>query len=321
MIIMEKTAKLILLCVSLFLAMFLYKVPFRTYAQSEGPLVFIDVAYVNATADQIGQQITVNINVSNIQNLWTWGLGLKWDPTVLNCTGFYEGEFLKRGGSTLWMEGSINNTLGRTDTPYGCTLQSGGNPVSGSGQLAYATFEIVGQGHSCIHLLDCVFVNGNLQYIPLTILDRQIFVVDEEAYLVTVITNSTGSSTPWEIHSYQLLLEDPEEDNNPSLSFNITISSPYSEVGACNVTIPLDFMWGPEDLWYVKINGEPPISFNIAQNESHCFLYFVYPQSESELRIKISSPEVVPEFPFLSVGLAIIASLTAIILYIRKHCT
>jgi hypothetical protein len=50
----------------------------------------------------IGQTITVNLTIQNVQKLWSWTAAITWDPTVLNCTKIQEGSFLSDVGTTLF---------------------------------------------------------------------------------------------------------------------------------------------------------------------------------------------------------------------------
>jgi len=97
------------------------------------------------------QGFTVEICVSNITDLYTWDIGLEWDPAVLNCTDFREGPFLQTGGGTLMIVGTINNAAGRIFPPYGCTLLDATVGVNGNGTLAYADFHVKDYGETWIN--------------------------------------------------------------------------------------------------------------------------------------------------------------------------
>jgi PKD repeat protein len=91
-------------------------------------------------AHSIGENFTISINVTNVQNLWSWSVGISWDPNVLNLISKpREGPFLKaNGGNTIFLNTTaVNGTmneLSSTLTPI--------SEVSGSGVLATLAFNI-----------------------------------------------------------------------------------------------------------------------------------------------------------------------------------
>ena len=86
-------------------------VPVRADSQAS-TTVFVDPPTIKGTV--IGETVTVNVNVSDVTYLYGWQAGLTFNPDVLNCTGYYEGEFLKRGADpidgTCWINRSKYTT-------------------------------------------------------------------------------------------------------------------------------------------------------------------------------------------------------------------
>jgi hypothetical protein len=127
----------------------------------------------------IGEQITVNISVSGATNLFGWQAGVTFNPKVLNCIEYCEGEFLSRAvnrpinpaNGTVWCgtqrQPRWNNTEGVIHY-HGCSILGSVSGVNGSGQLGYIMFAVVGVGVSDLHLTDVILVNSNttcqLQY-------------------------------------------------------------------------------------------------------------------------------------------------------------
>ncbi len=58
----------------------------------QSPSVFLDPATYNAT--QLNEQFTVNIDISNVQNLWGWAVNVTWDTNYLTLISKQEGSFL-----------------------------------------------------------------------------------------------------------------------------------------------------------------------------------------------------------------------------------
>ena len=56
------------------------------------PLRFLDPATYNAT--QLNETFTINIDISNVQNLWGWALNVTWDTNYLTLLSKQEGSFL-----------------------------------------------------------------------------------------------------------------------------------------------------------------------------------------------------------------------------------
>ena len=72
---------------------------------SQSPSVFLDPATYNAT--QLNQQFTVDINISNVQNLWGWAINVTWDTNYLTLVSKQEGDFLSSQYPTLFTPSPI----------------------------------------------------------------------------------------------------------------------------------------------------------------------------------------------------------------------
>jgi PKD repeat protein len=131
---------------------------------------------------QVGDIITLNIVVSNVSGLWGWQAGMTFDPSVLQCiatptpsnvaptvtsptSAFTEGDFLKRGGSTLWIPNWVTNGA---ITACGCSLLTASSQ-SGNGTLATVTFKVIGKGNFDIHLVDTILIDSNDHEIPVNV--------------------------------------------------------------------------------------------------------------------------------------------------------
>jgi PKD repeat protein len=126
--------------------------------------------YVDMPAQyQVGDIITMNIMISNVTDLFAWQSGMTFNPAVLECVtttytdpenatrvaAFTQGEFLQRGGDTLWIGAPVDNGI---IIAHGNSLYSFGTPVSGSGTLATATFKVIGEGALNIHLTNVILL-------------------------------------------------------------------------------------------------------------------------------------------------------------------
>jgi parallel beta-helix repeat protein len=94
------------------------------------------------------------------------------------------------------------------------------------------------------------------------------------------------------------------------VSFNLTGST--NTTSACNVTIPLNFMWGN----FSFLINDVPQPFAIYQNATHTSIYFLV-SHHSTSQIKIISTGIVPEFdPVIS--LLFLLATTAFLLIKRR---
>jgi PKD repeat protein len=140
-------------------------------------------AEIYFTQYQVGDNITINIMISNVTDLWGWQAGMTFNSSVLQCitmpnpnvvpnvtsptTAFTEGSFLQGGGSTMWIPNWVTNG---TIVACGCSLLSPATPQSGSGTLATVTFKVIGDGKLAdIHLVDVILVDLSDNEIPVNV--------------------------------------------------------------------------------------------------------------------------------------------------------
>jgi len=117
----------------------------------------------------VGQLITVNISISNVDDLYGWQIRLEWNPQILNFSSVSEGDFLKKHGQTFFSH-KLN------ETGYmilDCTLVGDLPGVSGSGTLATVEFYVKEAGASQLRLTETVLVNSSEDLIPHTIKNGQ----------------------------------------------------------------------------------------------------------------------------------------------------
>ena len=238
----------------------------------------------------IGENITVNVNVSNVNYLYVWQVGLTFNPSVLNCTGIYEGEFLKRGAGPYGTH-LVNRTLPWNNTKgivyfFACTLLGQIPGVNGSGQLCYITFEVVGTGISDFHLTD-VGLGGydgsyppELIYISFEVIDVFTVSLENLSYSVEIISNLTGIEDPPDPPASGLFNHDFSQEEK-TVSFDVI--TPYDNF--YNVTIPKALLSCYKlSSWTVKVDGEA-IPFVPTESPTHTSLYFTHHNSSHEIKI------------------------------------
>lgn len=107
-------------------------------AQSQ-PTLSLDPAQYSAS--NVDETFSVNITISNAQNVWGWVAAVTWNPEYIAPAGApSEGDFLKKSGaSTLFMPPAERQGYYPELTCYIVALGS----ASGSGTLATLTFKIL----------------------------------------------------------------------------------------------------------------------------------------------------------------------------------
>jgi hypothetical protein len=85
----------------------------------------------------------------DVSDLYAYQLSVSFDPAIINATAVTEGPFLATGGSTFFIEGSIDNTLGLV-TFVANTLLGPDPGVSGAGQLFRILFSADAVGSSAV---------------------------------------------------------------------------------------------------------------------------------------------------------------------------
>jgi len=230
--------------------------------------IFTDPSTVQSTA--IGQDFTVNINVSGAIGLIVWQAGVVFNSTVLDCTGFYEGEFLKRSGDyVVFANGTeTNQTLGTVC--YGGGALMGDSPgVNGSGQLGYLTFTSVGIGFSDFHVTDAFLLNRNLEDIPFEVTDIFTVPVNGTNYGVEITGNITGVKNPTSFPESGVF-NTAFSVQNKKLSFVALATEDWF----CQVSVPKELLRSnASSQWTVKADGIP-IPYTASENATHTALYF-----------------------------------------------
>ncbi|MEA2090713.1 MAG: CARDB domain-containing protein [Thermoproteota archaeon] len=103
------------------------------------------------------KNFTIDINVLDVTNLYSWEFKLYYKNNVLKATNASEGPFLKSSGSTNFQIKELNENFNSTHglVWLNCTLLSPPG-VSGNGTLATILFHVESSGESVLDLSDTV---------------------------------------------------------------------------------------------------------------------------------------------------------------------
>jgi hypothetical protein len=164
----------------------------------------------------IGQNLLVNICVSDVADLYGWELKLGWNTTILDAVDVSEGALLASGGDPLFAY-KINNTLGYMIVD--CTLLGSVSGVNGSGVLTSVKFYVETFGECPLDLYDTILINSAEQAIEHVSLDGYYYTsVDDVAVIdltassmqinVTVENQGTRTET-FNVSAYYTRLFDP----------------------------------------------------------------------------------------------------------------
>ncbi|MDI6841116.1 MAG: T9SS type A sorting domain-containing protein [bacterium] len=115
----------------------------------------------------VGDTFVDSIYISNITTplLYGWNFGMTFNPEVLHCLKVEEGPFLKEFGQTLFGVGPIDNDLGDIQYVF-CALFYPSPGATGSGTIAYITWQVMGHGSSPLQLKDVTLADPNANPIP-----------------------------------------------------------------------------------------------------------------------------------------------------------
>ena len=136
-----------------------------------------------STVEAINNTFKVNITVSDVDLLASWQAGVSFNPDVLECLAFEEGDFLSNVGTTdtkrLGTNAEIDNFLGEV-APANCSLTDPSLSANGTGTLATVTFKVKDYGMSTLNITDVMLLDVN---------DDQILfnAVDGEFVLLSIV--------------------------------------------------------------------------------------------------------------------------------------
>jgi hypothetical protein len=110
--------------------------------------VYVDPPTVEKT---IGQSFTVNLNVSDVANLYAWEVKLAYDSTILEHVNTVQGSFLGNSDVTFFTY-KVNDTSGYV--LIDCTLLGNLPGVNGTGTVAIIEFHVKQSGSCDLKLYD-----------------------------------------------------------------------------------------------------------------------------------------------------------------------
>jgi len=273
----------------------------------------------------VGDKVTFNLTVQDVNELETWQVNLTWDPTLLNFSDIrLPSDHVFAGaaaaGKSLFTPPPL---FGIGSVSWGCTYTN--TPpywtFNGTGTLCQVELEIIRYPtypeSSCIMALtekysDTFLLKMLGESIPFSIENATYtYVLVEcvthtvlEDYTVTTCSNAT-------IHSDTVF---PSIDDK-TIEFNI-----HGETGTrayVNVTIPKTLLIaidGPPPPWIIYLNDtDVTTEATITDTADYTYVYLEFTFGSTQT-VKIEGTWIVPEFAHLLLIMLLITSLIAVIL-------
>ena len=98
---------------------------------------------------------TLDIGAKEVFDMAAWQFDIAFDPAILEAINVTEGDFLKRGSTTLFQSGTIDNAVGKITGLSAIRLSTRG--VSGTGTLLQVTFKAKSGGETRLALQNFEF--------------------------------------------------------------------------------------------------------------------------------------------------------------------
>jgi len=104
----------------------------------------------------ISETFTVDINITNADDLYSWGIKVQWDRDILVATDVTEGPFLQGQPDGT----AFAKVIGNDYIDVGCTTLGDWFGVSGNGTLMTVTFNVIGNGSTALDIYYAVLLNS-----------------------------------------------------------------------------------------------------------------------------------------------------------------
>jgi hypothetical protein len=231
---------LIYVCVALFISSLVLPASIlECSAQAGSATVAVSPPSITAS---VGQDFSVDINISNVTDLYGWEFYLGWNPSLLSLVSANEGPFLKSGGNTYFTY-YLNTT--NEHVIVDCTLEGEIPGVSGDGTLATVTFNTTNAGQCQLNLYNVDLRDSSDAEIPSQAVGGN-FTSMLHDIAVTSVTASPTAGLPGTIVNVNVTVQD---EGNFAEVFNLTAYANTQAIGTQQVSLNpgdlgnLSFTW------------------------------------------------------------------------------
>lgn len=118
--------------------------------------------------------MTVSLRVENAKDLFAGNIRLKFDPKILRVNDIAAGGLLASDGQPVVPTKNVQNDIG--EVTLALNRLPGGKGVSGSGNLATITFQLVGKGSTAVSVPQLRLQNSDTNTIPVSLPEMTITV-------------------------------------------------------------------------------------------------------------------------------------------------
>jgi cohesin domain-containing protein/PEP-CTERM motif-containing protein len=159
------------------------------------PVVALPIVSIEPVTSIVapGDSFFLDINISNVEDLFGFQFDLAFDPAVLSAITIVEGSFLSSVGESFFIPGIIDNLAGT----IAFTANSLLGPIvgaSGSGTLARLNFTSTSPGTSIVSLSNVLLLDSSLFEIAAATQDANLTSVPEPGSIVLL---GTGLFAVW----------------------------------------------------------------------------------------------------------------------------
>jgi len=179
------------------------------------PILYIEPSSIMDAGLGLGSNLTINIKVSQITDLYAWNLTLYWNPAILEAKNITEGPFLKSAGTTVFSPPEINQTGGYLNA--NCSLVDLVPGANGTGTIANITFQVKARGQSRISL--------TLRRPPLPDLDESVLVDGKKSPILHATANSVFSNLLRDIAVTKITVSSSTVKVGDSITVNVTVKN------------------------------------------------------------------------------------------------
>ena len=143
--------------------------------------VYVDPSNIIDPSLTPGSTFTIDINIADVEDLYSWGIKVQWDPNLLEVIDVTEGPFLKGQPDGTAFVYVIEDDY----VDVGCSTLGDWFGVWGNGTLMTVTFNVTDTGETDLGIYYAVLLNYDMAQIPHTTVDGY-FSNTEPAGTVTI---------------------------------------------------------------------------------------------------------------------------------------
>ncbi len=277
-----------------------------SFAQETEPIIRVEPA--TCVASSIGEVISINITVTDAENVNGWQIHLLFAPSLLVVSDYEFGDFMRNAGIPTLQTFGNSSLIGHVYAAEAAAF----DVVSGSGILLRLNLTVLDSGCSSLHLNDTQLLDADLIDTPHAIQDGAFIMTSHpvdynddsvtDSY-VNIVTNSTylDSFTFNETGKYITFRAGGEQDT----------------AGHSNVTIPKNLLDANTPSEWNVFTDNNVTMFLTSSNDTYTSIYLTYNQGLHIIRI--TGDIAVPEFPSVILSALTMIGIAVVIMARRNR--